>query len=275
MNPLTAAFRQMIAGARKRPALLIALFFIQLLFLSAFGFINVRYQLAIAENLQNIVTPLQDANYDEQAITSGLPFLNDAEAIFGNYEQLIRNLWKLVVFSLLAFLLINLWGWALTHAFFEKQNVPKLMLALLVRALAFVIPLLAINYALITLALRQAAASGALPSFGLVYAAGIITFAGVYFLLVSLALPAAPSFTMHSLTGSLKQALAVGVKKAHYLLAALLVNIASIAGAAYLLGKAAADWPFLVLALAVVFFVKVFMLARVWWVGVVRGVSNQ
>ena len=80
---------------------------------------------------------------------------------------------------------------------------------------------------------------------------------------------------MHSLTGSLKQALAVGVKKAHYLLAALLVNIASIAGAAYLLGKAAADWPFLVLALAVVFFVKVFMLARVWWVGVVRGVSNQ
>ncbi len=266
MNPLTTALKQVLSSIRKRPALLIALFVIQLVFLVAIGFINVRYQLAIAENLQNIVTPLQDANYDEQAITSGLPFLKDAAAIFGNYEQLVANLWKLVAFSLLAFLLINLWGWALTHALFEKPHVPKLMLALLVRALAFVIPLLMINYAIITLALRRAAAD-ALPSFGLVYAAGAVTFFGGYFLLVSLALPAAP------LGESIKRAFALGFRKAHLILLTLLVNAAMIAAAAYLLSRATAGWPFWVMVLFIILLVKMFVFARVWFVGVVRAAA--
>ncbi len=72
MSLLPRASTAFIAAIKQHTPPLAALFVLQLAFLVVLAFVNVNYQLAMAENIRDIVLPLQSANYDEQDIQRGV-----------------------------------------------------------------------------------------------------------------------------------------------------------------------------------------------------------
>jgi hypothetical protein len=254
------AVEKILSSVKGHKWLLVALFVIQLMFILIIAFVNVRYQLAITENIQNIVLPLQQADYE--AASSGVPLLENALVLYDNYEQLLSNLWKLVGFSVAAFMLINLWSWVFTHRLFRKVGILKLYLMLLLRSFVFFVPLGLINYFILKSAVNQATVGGS-TALMTVYSAAGVTAVGFYFLLIALALPSGPFLVQ------LKKIFIIGLKKVHYIVSALLVSALMVAVSVYLVALSV-NWAFGLMVLFIVFFVEVFVFVRVWLVGVVR-----
>src|SRR3989344_2691713 len=108
------AFVRLTKGIRAHPFAVLCVFISTIAFFAVLAYLNLTYQLAIAGNVQVIMSALQGANYDDEAIKAGLPFVSAIADVFANYEQLLSNVWKLVLFQIAAFLCIGLWRWALT-----------------------------------------------------------------------------------------------------------------------------------------------------------------
>lgn len=262
------AWKDTIQAVKTHKLLVIVIFLLQFLFIVSIAYINVTYQSAISRNIQSVVMPLQDANYDENAIRSGIPFLEDAGTIYDNYTRLVANLKKLVVYQILAFLSINLWCWAVTQYLFRKGNVLKLWVTEVLRAIILTIPLLVIDYALLTVAINQAVADTGSLAMAPIYAAATITVIASYFLVVALALPSYP------IKETIKRAFIIGTKKIHYLLATLLINAAVVSALGYF-GVLSVEWPFWAMAVFVMLFVLGFVCARIFFVAVVRELDTQ
>ena len=80
----------------------------QLLFFILIAFINVKYQLELAESANELIAPLQDANYNAESIKSGVPFLENIGKIYETYERIVSALKKLIAFQLAAFLTLGI-----------------------------------------------------------------------------------------------------------------------------------------------------------------------
>ncbi len=244
--------------------LFLLLFAVQIIFIISMAVANVKYQAAIAENIQNIIQPLETANYDENAIKAGMPFLEDVAQLATNYTEMLKNLQKLVFAQLLVFFTVGLLAWALTHLMFKKENVLKLWVHLVLRAAVFIVPVLLVDYLIIRTALRQAASGGTYTS---LYVAVGITAVAWYFMVICLALPLAP------LKESLVHAFSLGVKKIHYTLGSLIV-IAAVIGVMVYLVALSVTWAFWLMMLLSVVLVLLFVFARVFFVAVVSATKR-
>ncbi|MBI4152972.1 hypothetical protein HY497_00480 [Candidatus Woesearchaeota archaeon] len=249
---------------RKHKLLLLSLFIIQLVFIILMVLVNVKYQTALAANIQNIIQPLETANYDENAIKAGMPFLQDVARLAANYQQMLENLQKLVLFQLLVFFTVGLLSWLLTHLLFGKEPLLKLWPQLVLRSAVFIVPTLIIDYLIVNIALKQAAAGGTYTS---LYAAVAFTAVAWYFMVVCLALPVLP------LKKSIVRAFSIGIKKIHYTLGALLLNVLVIGLLVYL-ASLSVNWAFWSMVLTAAALVAAFVLARVFFVAVVREISS-
>lgn len=222
--------------------------------------VNVRYQTALAENIQNIIQPLETANYDENSIKAGMPFLSDVARLAVNYQEMLKNLQKLVFYQLAVFFTLGLLCWLLTHLLFEKKQILKLWPQLILRATIFIVPTLLLDYLIVNIALRQAAVGGTYSS---LYAAVGVSAVAWYFMLVCLALPLLP------FKESIVNAFSVGVKKIHYILGALVITMVVISVLVYLVSLSV-NWPFWSMMFIAAALVDAFVVARVFFVAVVR-----
>ena len=261
---LKEAAREFSKAIHSHQLLLLVLFFIQLAFIILMVLVNVKYQTALAENIQNIIQPLETANYDENSIKAGMPFLSDIARLAVNYQEMLKNLQKLVFYQLAVFFTLGLLCWLLTHLLFGKEQVLKLWPQLILRVTVFIVPALLLDYLIVHTALQQAAAGGTYTS---LYAAVGVSAATWYFMVVCLALPILP------LKESIVKAFSVGVAKIHYTLGALLINAAVIGVLVYLVSLSV-NWPFWSMVLAAAALVAAFVVARVFFVAVVREICS-
>ena len=264
MSPFKKILFNFYSVIRKHNLLLLALFFIQLAFIVLMVLVNVKYQTALAENIQNIIQPLETANYDENSIKVGMPFLSDVARLAVNYQEMLKNLQKLVFYQLAVFFTLGLLCWLFTHLMFGKEPVLKLWPQLILRATVFIVPTLFIDYIIVNKALQQAAAGGTYTS---LYAALAVTGISWYFMVICLALPLLP------FKESIVKAFSVGVTKIHYLLGALVINMIVIGVLVYLVSLSI-TWPFWSMILIAAALVDAFVVARVFFVAVVREICS-
>lgn len=260
-------FSHIIRHAAKGALLLfILLFIVQLVFFVLIAFVNVKYQLALTQDIRRIIVPLQQANYDENAIKTGVPFVQGAAGLYESYQSALGNITKLVSYQLLAFLFVFLFGFALTHRLFGKKNVAVVWVHLAARALLFLVPFFFVAYYMINQALSTAAAENTVSAQWLVYSLFGITLLTAYFMLVCLALP------VQSLFRALRRCFSLGVFRAHYILPVLFLNSIILFGLGWLLSVAVQNWALWIVALLLVLFIFGFVVARVVFFSAVRAV---
>ena len=115
---------------------------LQLLFLFLFAFTAVTTQLEILEDTKNILEPLEQANYNPDAIDAGQPFLSNPSAVIESYQSLKQNISTLFWYIILLYLIINGGLWLLTHAMSNKPTVKQITnqcIKYLVAAILFII----------------------------------------------------------------------------------------------------------------------------------------
>lgn len=244
--------------------LLLVLFLIQSVFFVSLAYVNVVYQTELLQNLQSIIVPLQQANYDETAIKTGIPFVQNAAGLYESYQSALGNIEKLVSYQFLAFLFVFLFGFALTHRLFGKKNVFVVWIHLAARALVFLVPFFLIAYYIVNQALSVAVAENTAGAQWLIYTLFGLTLLLTYFMLVCLALPVQPLFR------ALRRCFSLGLFRAHYLLAILLFNGAVLFGFGWLLATAVQEWAFWIMVVLLIIFVLGFIVARVVFFSAVR-----
>ena len=266
MFPYKSALKNSLTAIKTHKSLLLTIFLIQIAFLIVISFVNVKYQPAIVQNIQDIIIPLQTANYDDQAIAAGIPFLENVAAIYSSFQQMLENIWKLFLYSLLAFILINGWNWVLTHYMFKsqkskisqtKQNILKLFGNIALSALIFIIPAAIIIYQIITSAFT-AEQSNLMTQ---IYISFAVAAVAAYFMLIS--------FARADQKINLKIVFKLGIKKAPIILLTMAINIAIVALTIYLTNKALL-WPFSAMVFFVLLFIAAIILTRIFFVAVVK-----
>ncbi len=287
--------------------LFLILFVVQFLYIISMSAVSVVYYARIGENMQNIITPLQDANYDEAAIKAGASLVQDPAVIYSSYQDLVHNIRYLVGFQLLIFLVLGTLLWAVTHLFWEKKFF-KVWGELIIRALVFLVPIGLIVYLLFKNILAI--------SFVSVYATLAIVFASLYFMGIALSIP------LHSLKNSLTCAFALGSKEIPYalgvlvplgliywillagswsawtmifaitllvlaalgclvffirripIIATVLGGLSALAGMSYIVSLSI-EWPVLLMVLLVLVLIGLLTLVRVFFVAIVRELDIE
>ena len=245
------------------------LFVTQLLFFILIAFINVTYQLELAENANALIAPLNTANYNAESIKSGVPFLENIGQIYSTYEHIVASLKKLIGFQLFAFLTIGLLLWTITHSIFETISVLRLLQLyahLLGRALLFIVPSFALIYILLQTAF-ETAFIGTDQTIDTVYVALGLFFISMYFMVICLAL------AQKSMLTNIRTAFVLGVMKAHYLLSCLI----GIAALISLLGYTiywSLDFSLFIVTPAIALFVAAFIFGRILFVATVEKVNQ-
>jgi len=124
VNPmfLFKALEKSWKAVRKRKALFVLLFLSQMVFLSFFGYVQVKYQVEMAMDFQGIIAPLEEANYNVTSLQTGMPFTEQGNEIMGSWESLKANFMELMGFSFLIFAALNGLNWALSHYIAGKKK---------------------------------------------------------------------------------------------------------------------------------------------------------
>jgi hypothetical protein len=260
------AFEQTIAAIKRHKLLFATLFAIQAIFLIIIGIINVKYQLQIATSLQGLITPLQTANYNPDAIQAGTPFLKDIASFYQHYNSVLGGVQKLIAFQLLAFVAVGSWLWILPHFMFDDAHLKEWILAILKRTVTFLLVIFSVVYVVLADTL-SAVNNGATPHIGSVYGALAAFLVGTYFMIVCLALPA------RSWWKSITHAFTTGIAKIHYTLGTLLINAAILGGVGYLV-VLSVEWPFWLMILIIIVFISAFILTRTFYIAVMRTLDK-
>lgn len=103
-------------------ALFISLFIIQIIYFIVAASILLHYQVKILENVEGVTTPLGEANYDENALQAGNPFLADGGSVYSKYISLKKNITRLGWSQFFLFILFNGILWIGSHRLLRKQT---------------------------------------------------------------------------------------------------------------------------------------------------------
>ena len=120
MKSLSIIFSNTFSVIKKNKLLFVMLIILQIVALSLLTLIAVKYQLNIFEDLNGVLEPLNNANYDQKKIESGQPLLSDVLPILQSYNKLKKHIKEFFLIILAYLLLVNGIFWVVTHSFFKK-----------------------------------------------------------------------------------------------------------------------------------------------------------
>lgn len=269
-NIILESLKSSFASIWKNKSLFVSLFTLQIIFFAIFSFINYHYQTKIIESSNAIFEYLGKQQLDEASISENLLqqrgiFGDDPLMISRNFNDIIRNfrIYMAYVFALL--ILFSSVFWTLTNKFFDKINIRQLK-DIFIRNLAVLLFYLGLIFlfffSLLNISITQltAEASELFPKLIAFFAVSIVL---LYFMFISLSLA-----NRTELRSIVQKTLIVGIKKAHYILAAYLVNIILFGISAFLLFYFIEKNPFILFA-SVILMIFSFVFGRIFIVNVV------
>jgi len=114
MNFLRESFEQAWKSIKKHPYLLIflVLFYIALVGISIYLILN--YPAQILEDVQGIMEPLENANYNATSIQEGMPFSPELGKVFTSYNSLINKIYYLSLWLAFILIIVQAGIWILT-----------------------------------------------------------------------------------------------------------------------------------------------------------------
>lgn len=270
MHFLHEGWKQTQQGIRQHPWLLVIIVVVQICLVAATGFTALTYQVKILQNAQNIIEPLQNANYNADNINAGQPFLEDLQKVYANYQDLINNLISLLIWLSVIFLTVNGLLWVLSHRVLGMKGITSILHAWAQYILASVLLLGAVavlsyyvlrgfltfesDPAIITSTVKQ-----------LVY----VLLAVYYLLLVAFA------FISRGWKEWIAAAFRTGILRIHKTVVVLLINFIVLGGNLYLIYYAAMNnLHFSLVLLFSLTFLVLLVLTRLFWIACLQQIAH-
>ncbi len=271
MGYIQRGFRHTSSAIQQHPGLTILLIVLQVVVLGAIIYSGVTYQLKILSDAQNIIIPLEQANYDPQQVEEGRPFLQDTQKIYQSYRSLLRNLIYAAIIFTLFFLVGNGMLWSLSHRLLGKyswQHALKQGVKYLLIVLLLYVPIAIASYFYLrSIVVQQLATDNFSAALKIIIYVVLAAYYGV--LAAAALLPA----TWKELPGLWLQ---VGIKKMYKTLPVLLINSIILAGLLYLmyLGMQPGQSFFLLIFSSLLVIVGI-VLTRLFWISCLQEIAHE
>jgi hypothetical protein len=264
MNPLKRGL-EAVKAVKRNKSLFIILILLQIAFIVSVSFIGIEYQLKIYENAREIIEPLQAVDYNATAIEEGQPFMDDMMkemiSMTRNYQEMVKNIFKMILLLLTCFLIFNGLSWSLVNYLLKRNNIIKYWGKFVLVSLVFLVPSSLISYFILK---NLLSAEAGLSNAG-------IKIVGWIFLIVSYFLLVGFCLVEEKLKDLFKKIFLVGVKKAHWVLLALLCYLSCILLSLVLIYFSINT--ILLTILGLLLLIIVLVLGKLFLAGVVKGMK--
>lgn len=226
-NIILNSLKESFISIWKNKLLFASLFALQIIFLAVFAIVNYNYQTRIIESSNAIFEYLGKQQLDEASISENLLqqkgiLGDDPLMISRNFNEIIKNfrIYAAWIFALLA--VFSSFFWALTNKFYKNINLKQLS-TVFFRNLAVLLSYLGIIFlfffSLLSISITQLTTEASKLFFKYLVFLAVSAILS-YFMFVSLSLA-----NRTGLKNIVQKTLFVGIKKAHYVLAAYSINI--------------------------------------------------
>ena len=255
-------FERVVSVVTKHKGLFIVLLLLQIAFLISLSFTSLHYQQKIFVNIQNIVEPLHEGNFDPNKVEAGQPLLNEIAPIIKNYQLLKENVKIMFIWFSVLFLVLNGGTWVLIHQMFRRNTaqIGQQWLKFIAISIVLAGPFLLIGYSL----LRSQITTGMDPAM-VADSARNILYAGVavyYLMLVSYSF-----IHVRQWKSFVTAAFKAGITKIHWTVLVLLINCAVLALGAWIVYLTVlVEKLFLISLLGALFFIVLVVLTKLFWV---------
>ena len=126
MNPIKRGIFDTFSTIKKNKLLFFGLMIIQLLFLISISYVAVNYQIEIYSNLNEILDPLKNANFNATSLESGQPFLPDMStnlaAMTKGYNQMIKGIFEALFLIFGCYILFNGFLWSIANYLVKSKR---------------------------------------------------------------------------------------------------------------------------------------------------------
>jgi hypothetical protein len=261
MQYLKTGLNKTFSIIKKKKKLFAILVIIQLVLLISIATIGINYQIKIFTHLQNVVQPLENANYDPDSIQAGDPFLDDLFAVQKSYQLLKKNLVELLLWITLIYLVLQGSAWILTHYLFHKINLyksGKILIKFALSSLFILSIFLAVCYFILKSLIGQPVD---VHFFSEITRYLLITFGVFYYFLAIFY-----SMGKRNWKSNIKSVYILGIKKIHLILPIIIINSLFLLLALYVIDVSSAQQNFLVMVLGVIFLGVILVLMRIFLV---------
>lgn len=269
MNYLNRGYNRTKAAIQKHKLLTILLIILQLGLIVSAGIIIFVYQIKIFEDIQNIIEPMSQANFDADSIQEGNPFIEDIGLIYQNYRSLTNNLINFGIWLIALFLIGNGIIWVLAQQLFKPtlklKNLVQRWLKYLSAAAVIIGPFFLISYFLLKTMITFGLDVGRFSSTAKILS---YIFLLVYFIF-ALTLPHLDSSSWKTF---LKRFLR-SFQEIPKMVPVLIINVGLILGSLGLIYYLMNYWQsFPLTILAAVLFVLVMALSKLFWIGSLKEI---
>lgn len=270
-----SSLRQSFSVIWKNKFWFFVLMALEIVFFSAFGYVNMNYGTKIVENSKAIDEYLSQQKLDEVSVTENILqqksiLGNDPLSISRNFNEMVKNLRMLLIYIFILIVIFTSILWAFTYKLIHKINIKKSMknfanifiVALFCYGLIF-----AFFYSLSNISLTNAANEISqlftkyIPFF-------IFSMILAYFMFIAFSL-----LNETKLSEIVQNTLKIGIKKIHYVLGAYLVNILLFAISIILFGFFL-EKSLLILLIAIILLVFSFVFGRIFLINVVEKLQS-
>jgi len=107
MHYLIKNFKSSWQVIKKHKFLFLLVIFLEIIFLASFLYVGINDHLKIIKNAQNIIEPIEGANFDAESIQTGKPFLKEFSSIEKSAQQMKKGLFKMVGKLFFLFIILN------------------------------------------------------------------------------------------------------------------------------------------------------------------------
>ena len=265
----------MLHGVREHPYLSLLLLLLQIMFIASIAYVTIYYQVGILNTVQEIIVPLQNANYDAQSIEQGQEFMAQIAGIYQSYQSLIHQVVLLAVWWLGLFLALNGGIWIVSQIILNpekiswKKAIVKPWLHYVIAAVVLLGPFLLVLYFILTMMIRAQIDP---QQFGewltyLLYSFGIL-----YYLLIN----AFAAINAASLQELGRHFLQTAFTKIHWTVIVLIINSALLAAGGYLIYYYMEVKPvFALMMTASIVFIIFVVITRLYWIACLHELTKK
>jgi hypothetical protein len=260
MNFLKRGFKESVKAVKKHKILFLSIIVLQIILITMLTYISLNYQLKIIEGAQEVIIPLNEANYDQASLEAGQPFTKDIMQIYTGYKTMMKNIIEYILWLSCIFLLINGLIWMLVYRMFEKRKFIEYSIKYLASSLALVVPFFIVCYFILKAFLSLEIATEAFASVIQVMTGFFIII--YYFLLVGFS-----QLYIKNWKNFVKSYYQIGIKKILSTLTVLVINGLLILFGIYLIYLTSLyEVSLVVMLLAMLFLVITLVLTKIFWV---------
>ncbi len=272
---LQRGWKKVGAGVRKHPYFFLILIMLQIASIAAFAYITIQYQVNILNTVQEIIIPLQKANYDAQSIEQGEEFIAQIAGIYQAYQTLIHQIVLLGLWWLGLFVVLQGSMWTVSQGILAsgemswKRTIVKPELYYVGATIILLGPFLLIIYIILKMMIQFQIDPQKFSEL-LIYF--LYSFGALYYLLIN----AFAAIHAASMKEAARYFLKTAFKKIHWTLIILVINSALLAAGGYLIYYFMEVKPVFTLMMAAsLVFIILLVIVRLYWIACLQELIHE